>query len=169
MPTLASIARRLGGAAATRRAAAVLLGTLVALAIGASRAELGAPARAGASSGTFRVIANPANPTNVVEQKFVVDAFLKKISRWPSGSVIRPADQRPDSPVRRRFSEEVLKRPLPAVKSYWQQAVFSGRDVPPPELDSEEEVVRYVLRHAGGLGYVSADANLGGAKVVTVR
>jgi hypothetical protein len=172
MPTLASIVRlgrRLGGAAATRRAAAVLVGTLVALALGAPGAELGSPARAVASGGTFRVIANPANPTNVVEQKFLVDAFLKKISRWPSGSVIRPVDQRPDSPVRRRFSEEVLKRPLAAVKSYWQQLVFSGRDVPPPELDSEEEVVRYVLRHAGGLGYVSADANLGGAKVVTVR
>jgi hypothetical protein len=122
-----------------------------------------------ASAGPFRVIANPANPAHVVEQKFVADAFLKKISRWPSGPVIRPVDQRPDSPVRRRFSEDVLRRPLPAVKSYWQQLVFSGRDVPPPELNSEEEVVRYVLKHIGAVGYVSADVPLGGAKVLTVK
>jgi hypothetical protein len=55
------------------------------------------------------------------------------------------------------------------VKSYWQQLIFSGRGVPPPELDTEEEVIRYVGRHPGALGYVSSYGEVGGVKVVIVK
>ena len=43
---------------------------------------------------------------------------------------------------------------------------FSGRDVPPPELESDEAVVNYVLEHRGAVGYVSGAAKVRGAKVV---
>jgi hypothetical protein len=36
-------------------------------------------------------------------------------------------------------------------------------------LDSDDEVVTYVLKHAGAVGYVSVEAKLNGAKVLTVR
>ena len=58
---------------------------------------------------------------------------------------------------------------MAAVKSYWQQMLFSGRDVAPPEMDSEDGVVSYVLRHPGSIGYVGSSANVGGAKVITLR
>jgi len=48
-----------------------------------------------------------------------------------------------------------------AVRRYWQQCIFSGRSVPPPELDSDEAIVRYVAKYRGAVGYVSADAKLG--------
>ena len=50
-----------------------------------------------------------------------------------------------------------------------QQQIFAGRDLPPPELDSDDEVVKYVLRYPGAIGYVSAGANVGAAKIVTVK
>ena len=56
-----------------------------------------------------------------------------------------------------------------AVKLYWQQAVFSGRDVPPPELDSEQEVVRFVLRNPGAIGYVSDGADIGAARALPLK
>jgi hypothetical protein len=31
-----------------------------------------------------------------------------------------------NSAVRRRFTEEVLRRPLAAVRAYWQQRIFSA-------------------------------------------
>lgn len=117
----------------------------------------------------FRLIVNPANPTSSVERRFIVDAFLKKTTRWPNDEAIRPVDLEPSSDTRRRFSEEVLKRSVPAVKSYWQQMVFSGQNIPPPELDGDEQVVRFVLRNPGGVGYVSAGANIESAKVLSLR
>lgn len=117
----------------------------------------------------FVLIVHPGNPHGALDRGFVAEAFLKKTTRWPNGDVIKPADLPPESPVRERFSQEVLKRSVPAVKSYWQQIIFSGRDVPPPELPTDEDVVKYVLTHKGAIGYVSGNAHLGDARVVTIR
>jgi ABC-type phosphate transport system substrate-binding protein len=63
----------------------------------------------------------------------------------------------------------VLKRSVAAVKSYWQQKVFSGQNVPPPELDSDQQVVTFVLRNPGAVGYVSSAANVEGVKTLSLR
>jgi len=117
----------------------------------------------------YRVIVHPRNSIVSVERSFLADAFLKKTTRWRHGEVILPADLAGDSPVRRKFTEDVLNRSVAAVRTYWQQMIFSGRDIPPPEFDSEDEVVRYVLKHPGAIGYVSGSAEVGGAKVVPVK
>jgi len=123
------------------------------------------PARGGDPD--FKIVVHPERPAQV-ERAFLVDAFLKNVTRWPDDETIRPVDQRPDSPTRRKFSESVLKRSVPAVKTYWQQRIFSGRGVPPPELDSDEAVVRYVESHPGAVGYVSGGAAVGKAKVASI-
>jgi ABC-type phosphate transport system substrate-binding protein len=120
--------------------------------------------------GDFRVIVNVHNPAGSAAREFLADVFLKRASRWESGEPARPVDLRPDSGARRAFSLGILKRPVAAVRRYWQQRIFSGRDVPPPELDSDESVTRYVATHAGAIGYVSFSVQLGdGVKVLSVR
>ena len=117
----------------------------------------------------FRVIVHPDNPSSSLTRDFLVDAFLKRTSHWSDGETIRPVDQRQSAFVRRRFSESVLQRSVAAVKSYWQQRIFSGRELPPPELDSDDAVVAYVLKHRGAVGYVSGAAKLERAKPVPVE
>ncbi len=117
----------------------------------------------------YRVIVHPSNPNSSFDRRLLGEAFLKRVTRWPNDEVIHPVDLDAASPVRRRFSEEVVRRSVTAVKSYWQQQIFSGRDVPPPELDNDEQVVRFVLKDPGAVGYVSVDANLNGAKVLSVK
>lgn len=148
----------------------VIVSTLATLALlsSAPGAEVGAQTRPPLAT-TFRIIVHPRNPTDAVERKFVADAYLKKVTRWGHMEQIRPVDQRPDAAARRFFSDQVLRRSVGAVKSYWQQLVFSGRDVPPPEFDSEDDVVKYVLRYPGAIGYVSDAADLRGAKVLAVK
>jgi ABC-type phosphate transport system substrate-binding protein len=117
----------------------------------------------------YVVIVNASNVTTTASRKFVGDAFLKKTTRWPNGDVIRPVDQAADSAVRRHFTEDVLKRSVAAVQSYWQQIVFSGRGLPPPDLASNEEVVKFVSSHAEAIGYVDGTASVGGVKVIGVE
>jgi len=118
---------------------------------------------------SFRLIVHPQSQVTTLDRRFVEDAFLKKVKTWPTGEVIRPVDLEPESPTRRRFTEEVLRRPLAAVRAYWQQRIFSGRDVPPPELDSDQQVVDYVMKYPGAIGYVSGAADLKGARAVQIR
>jgi ABC-type phosphate transport system substrate-binding protein len=141
------------------------LASLAALALLA--ALVAAPTQAAPSA--YRVIVNQATAVTALDRKFLTDIFLKKTTRWPTGELIRPVDLGPDSAVRRRFTEDVMNRSVAAVKSYWQSLIFSGRAVPPPELDSDEEVMRYVAKHAGAVGYVSGVAELTGVKVVAVK
>jgi len=125
-----------------------------------------------AASGDERgyvVVLNPNNPVSEVERRFLSDAFLKKVTVWPNGLVIRPVDQESDSPARRRFSQDVIGRSVSAVKNYWQQLIFSGRNVPPPELNTDAEVLQYVLKNPAAVGYVSPNAELGGAKRLTIK
>jgi ABC-type phosphate transport system substrate-binding protein len=95
--------------------------------------------------------------------------FFKRTTRWQHGLVIHPADLRPESGIRREFSALVLKRSVSAVRSFWQQRIFSGRDLPPPEFDSDEAILRYVASSPGAVGYVSAKALVGPVKVLQLR
>jgi ABC-type phosphate transport system substrate-binding protein len=117
----------------------------------------------------YRVIVHPSNPVTSLTRDHVADAFLKKTTRWPTGEAIRPVDLHGGAAVRQKFARDVLRRSLAAVRSYWQQLIFSGRNIPPPELDSDAAVVAYVLRYPGAIGYVSSEADIADAKVITLK
>jgi ABC-type phosphate transport system substrate-binding protein len=130
---------------------------------------LGGRAAQGVSTAPFRVLLHPDNPATSLSKDFVTDVFLKRTTRWSDGEAVRPVDQRADTGARRIFSESVLRRSVSAVKRYWQQRIFSGRDLPPPELDGDEAVVEYVLKHRGAIGYVSGGAKIDRTKAVSVQ
>lgn len=121
------------------------------------------------STPDYRVIIHPDNASSDLGRDFVADVYLKRITRWPDGQTVFPVDQHPSSAVRQRFSESVLKRSVAAVKRYWQQRIFSGRELPPPELEGDQAVVGYVLKHRNAIGYVSGTAKLERAKPVSVH
>jgi hypothetical protein len=126
-------------------------------------------ANARAEGPEFRIVVHPRNPSSAASRQFLSDAFLKKTARWDDGESLRPVDLRPDADARKRFSQSVLKRSVAAIRSYWAQRIFSGRGVPPPELDSDDAVLSFVLKHRGAVGYVSAAANTGKVKVLPVH
>lgn len=122
------------------------------------------PALRGDDNGQkFYVIVNASRSVDSLDRAFLTNVFLKRVTHWPEDGIIQPVDLRQDSPARQHFSKEVLSRSVEGVKSYWQQRIFSGRDVPPPELSSEEEVVKYVLSNPGSIGYISESALTGNA------
>jgi ABC-type phosphate transport system substrate-binding protein len=160
-PTSSScVSRRAGYRAAAALLCLILLGLL----------GLDSVAHADTRGGEeFLVIVNVLNSSSEASRELVAEAFLKKTTRWRNGESIRPVDLPPDSPTRRAFSGAVLKRSVAAVRSYWQQRIFTGRDVPPPELANDEAVVRYVLKYPGAVGYVASNTKLGGVKVLILR
>lgn len=122
-----------------------------------------------AQAPAYRVIVNPSNTVSALTRDQLSDAFLKKITRWPHGETIRPVDLHGSAHARQKFAQDVLRRSLGAVRSYWQQLIFSGRNIPPPELDTDAAVIAYVLKYPGAIGYVSGDCNVDGVKVIIVK
>lgn len=125
--------------------------------------------RVSRASAGYRVIVHEVNPVMSASSELLTDLFLKRRIEWPSGISARPVDLKADSEVRKEFSKAVLHRSVEAVKSFWQQMIFSGRGVPPPEVESDMAVLAYVTRYPGAVGYVSADAKLDGVKTIAVQ
>ena len=63
----------------------------------------------------------------------------------------------------------MLRKTPAQLKSYWNQQIFSGKGVPPPEADSTADVIAYVLANPGAVGYLPVDVDPGRAKVVEVK
>jgi len=116
----------------------------------------------------FRVIVHPDNATSYLTVGRLSELFLKRSTRWEDGTPVLPVDQRMNAPVREVFSKAVFGRSTSAMVAHWQQQIFSGRGVPPPELESERAVVEYVATRPGAVAYVSRNAPLSGVKSVEV-
>jgi len=117
----------------------------------------------------IRIIVNDANAIEVLTKAQVSRFFLKKVTTWTDGSASEPVDLGEKTPARQAFSTSILGKRVAAVKAYWQQMIFSGRAVPPPEKKSEDEVQQYVLSRPGAIGYISAETEIEeGVKVVRI-
>jgi len=122
------------------------------------------------ASAPFVVIVNATNPVTAVTRDELSKVFLKKQSAWNNGMPVTPLDLTEDAGAREAFTKAVHLRSVTAVKSYWEQQIFSGRDVPPTEERTETDVVAAVRANPNAIRYVSASAAAGaaGVKVISV-
>jgi ABC-type phosphate transport system substrate-binding protein len=122
-----------------------------------------------ADDAKLKVIVHPDNPATSVSRSFLRDAYLKKSTEWRGGEVILPVDLAWRFAERRAFTEQVLQKTPAQVKNYWNQQIFSGKGVPPPEADTPRSVIAYVLANPGAVGYIPANVDPAGAKVLAVQ
>lgn len=122
-----------------------------------------------AGSEDYKIIVHPGNPATAIDRQFLRDAYLRKTNDWAGGAEILPIDLTARYSVRERFGHDVLKKTPSQLKNYWNQQIFSGKGVPPPEADTADSVVSYVLANPGAVGYVPLDADTREAKVIKVK
>ena len=108
----------------------------------------------------FVVIVNAANAVAPLTRAEVASLFLRQASTWPTLEKAHPVDLPEGSAARRAFSQAVLRRSSAQLAAYWQEMIFAGRDVPPPKKTSDAEVIAFVARQPGAIGYVSGSAPL---------
>lgn len=118
----------------------------------------------------FQVIVHVDNPLDTLTDRDLLRIFLKKKTRLPGGLKVVPVDLIPDSPTRKFFSEQILHKPVHVVRAYWQKKVFTGRAIPPPELETSSAVATYIHNHAEAIGYVGLNTDLSdfSVKVITI-
>lgn len=116
----------------------------------------------------FKVIVHPSNQASTITRRELADMFLKKLTRWPDGEAVHPVEPPEASTTRAHFLNAVIGRSAYAVKMFWSRRVFEGRDVPPVQKRSEDEVVAFVRSTPGAVGYVSPGTAAAGVKVVTL-
>ncbi len=122
-----------------------------------------------AQEGGFQIVVSSSNSTSSMPTAQLTRLFLKKTTTWSSGLKVVPVDQRSNSPVREAFSRRVHGKDASNIISYWQRQIFSGKASPPPEVSSDREVLEFIRRNSGAIGYVSSGTSLGsGVQAVRV-
>jgi ABC-type phosphate transport system substrate-binding protein len=108
----------------------------------------------------FVVIVNAGNPVSTLSRETASRIFLKRLGVWNNGERTKPVDLAVGSVTRQSFSRQVHRQDAHAIEELWQKQIYSGRDVPPPQKASESEVIDYVARTPGAIGYVAAGSRL---------
>jgi ABC-type phosphate transport system substrate-binding protein len=117
----------------------------------------------------YQVIVHPSSAVQSLSRRELADLFLKKTTTWPGGGAVHPVEPPEDGEARDRFASHAMGKSPGALKTYWNKLIFAGREVPPVEKRSEEEVVTFVRTTPGAVGYVSPAAAVAGVKLVKVR
>ena len=141
-----------------------LAASMLALAVAPATTPADAQAQA-----PYAIVVSASNPITSLSREQASKLFLKKTPTWADGREVVPVDLPEGSAVREAFTKSVLHKSVSAVKSYWQQQIFSGRDIPPPEKQTENDVVAFVRSNPGAIGYVSKGVDIGrGVKALSV-
>ena len=94
--------------------------------------------------------------------------FLVTKSSLSDGSHVEPVLEK-DGPVHEAFVKEYLGKTDSALQTYYRSLVFTGKAAMPKTLAADAEVVAYVAKTKGAVGYVSAAASTAGVKTLEVR
>jgi ABC-type phosphate transport system substrate-binding protein len=119
---------------------------------------LAATGRAAAAD-PFKVIVNAKVTGKAIRRDALADIFLGRAERWGDGRTVSPVDLSTTSAVRESFTHSVLEMTVLSVRVYWTRAISSGH-YPPPTRSGDDDVVAFVAKNAGGVGYVSEQATL---------
>lgn len=123
------------------------------------------PSRARAD---WKVIVHPSNPVSSISKSRLSRFLLKAQTSWDNGTKVLPVDQKVTSGTRDAVSRAVHGKSARVIKNWWNQQIFAGKGVPPPELGGDAKVVAFVLGNPGAIGYVDGAASTGDAKVIAV-
>ena len=118
----------------------------------------------------LQVVVNSANTVGSMSPTDLSRIFLKRSLTWPSGLPAVPVDQTEESPNWTLFAHWIHHKSAPALESFWQDQIFSGRASPPPELASDADVLEFVRRNLNAVGYVSRSATIGsGVRLLAIN
>ena len=116
-------------------------------------------------AGDIVVITSPGTAINSLSAKDVRNIYLGRI-KSVNNVTVTPVDLTEETPARAQFMTIIINKSPRQFKSHWVRLVFSGKASPMPVVESEQEVIDWVLKNAGGIGYISESAITNAVKVI---
>lgn len=122
---------------------------------------------ANALAGDVRIIANPSVNAEAISASEIKSVFLQERNSLHDGTHVEPVLSK-GGPTHEAFLRDYLGRNDDALQNYYRSLVFTGKGSMPKALHSDAEVVAYVAKTRGAIGYVSATAVVDGVKTLAV-
>jgi len=115
-----------------------------------------------------KVIANPSVGASSVSAEELKSVFLITKTSLSDGSHVEPVLQKGGT-AHEAFVKEYLGKNDSALQTYYRSLVFTGKASMPKTVAADADVVAYVAKTKGAIGYVSAGASTAGVKTLDVK
>jgi TonB family protein len=114
-----------------------------------------------------KVIANSSVKADMISARELKSVFLQEENSLAGGIHVEPVLQK-GGPVHEDFLRAYLGRTDDDLQTYYRALVFTGRGSMPKEFGSDAEVISYVAKTRGAIGYVSAETPTEGVRIMAV-
>lgn len=115
-----------------------------------------------------QIIANDAVKDAALSSDELKRIFLETKSSLSDGSRVEPV-LGTGGATHDAFLREYIGKTDTALRSYYKSLVFTGKGSIPKSFATDSEVISYVAKTKGAVGYVSASANPSGVKRISVK
>ena len=115
-----------------------------------------------------KVIANPSVGASSVSAEELKSVFLITKTSLSDGSHVEPVLEKGGT-AHEAFVKEYLGKNDSALQTYYRSLVFTGKASMPKTVAADADVVAYVAKTKGAIGYVSAGASTAGVKTLDVK
>ena len=120
-----------------------------------------------ALAGNVRIIANPSVRAEAISASDIKSVFLKERNSLRDGTHVEPVLSK-GGPAHEAFLKDYLGKNDDALQTYYRSLVYTGKGSMPKALASDEQVVAYVAKTRGAIGYVSSTVLVDGVKTLAV-
>ena len=120
-----------------------------------------------ALAGDVKVVANPSVRADSITPAELRSVFLEDRRSLSDGSHVGLVLAKRGA-AHEAFLRQYVGKSDDELRTYYRTLVFTGTGAMPKFLDSDAEIIRYVARTKGAIGYVSADFPTMGVKVLTI-
>jgi len=129
---------------------------------------LGAGATLTLHAADFKIIANSSIGVSDVSSDDLKAVFLGTKTSLGDGSHATPVLEK-SGPAHEAFLKECVGKSDSALTTYYRSLVFTGKGSMPKTLGSDPEVVEYVAKTKGAVGYVAASTAASGVKTLALK
>jgi ABC-type phosphate transport system substrate-binding protein len=127
-----------------------------------------APGLVAVRAADIKVIANPSVGASSVSVDEIKGVFLATKTSLSDGSHVEPVLEKGGA-THEAFVKEYLGKTDSALQTYYRSLVFTGKASMPKTLGADAEVIAYVAKTKGAIGYVGAGASTAGVKTLEVK
>ena len=121
---------------------------------------------ASAVAGDIKVIANPSVKVESISARELKSLYLGEKSSI-NGTHVEPVIER-RGPAHEAFLRDYLGQTDDQLQKYYEALVFTGRGAMPKTVSSDAEVVAYVAKTRGAIGYVGTGASVEGVRTLAI-
>ena len=100
------------------------------------------------------IVANPQVADATIDQAAIKNIFLGRKKAWEDGARITLATLSVQA-TKSDFLKQYVGKTVSQFDTYWKRLVFSGKAPLPKMFESEEELLAFVAKTAGAIGYIS--------------